>query len=151
METFLRQPAAIATLWVLATLALNGFIFFIGWNTAGQALRLSWAPPGAVIGAVWVGLFAAVGYAHGLLVAQSNPRHWLVAALLLACLAYPLYTGGLQAGQVAFYGTLATLGGTLAVLWQLRSAPTIPWLLLPLALWLSFAACLIWATLQLNP
>ncbi len=147
----MRQPAAIATLWVLATLALNGLIFALGWNHTGQALRPSWAPPGYVIGTAWVGLFALVGYAHGVLLAQSSPQHWGVAMLLLACLAYPLYTGGLQAGSVAFAGTLLTLAGTLTMLWLLRNTPTVPWLLLPLALWLSFASCLIWATLRLNP
>lgn len=80
METLLRQPAAVAALWVLATLGLNGFIFAMGWNTSGEALRPSWAPPGALIGAVWMGLFALVGYAHGLLVAQSNLQHWGHAA-----------------------------------------------------------------------
>lgn len=143
------SPSTIAALWVAICLAVNGFIFAVGWNDgATLPLTPAWKPPGWAIGVVWTGLFACMGYAHGLLLRRGNRFQWGVALLLVACLAYPFYTGGLQSGLVAFYGTIITLAYTLVLLTKLTDQPR--WLLLPVALWLCFATVLIHATLQLN-
>jgi tryptophan-rich sensory protein len=144
-------PALTAALWVAVCLATNGFIFALGWNdNQTYPLSPSWKPPGWVIGLVWMVLFACMGLAHGLLLKQENRLHWGYAALLVACLSYPFYTGGLQNGPPAYWGTMATLAGVLALMLATPKPQTIRWLLLPVALWLCFAAVLIHTTLKLN-
>lgn len=141
-----RRAGLIANIAVLAavTVALNAFLFAVGWAGAGaQAQRGNPVlPPDYVIGTVWIALLALMGAARWLYVRESGDtgwRSWTPFALALACLAYPFYTNGLQMGPAAFWGTvqiLVTVFFTIAVL--RRRDRRAPWLLVPTACWGGF-------------
>ena len=152
MNTTLRtHPALFPLFWVLASLSLNGLIFALGWNDSTTLpLKPSWAPPGWLVGTLWVVLFVFMGLAHGRLYAAKSAASTWVMALLLSCLVYPLYTVGLQNGIVGWWGNLFTLILALVVLWQTRADTTNSWLILPVVLWLAFALCLTTSTLHIN-
>lgn len=80
---------------VVTAAAMNGLIFAKGWSKiARERLRENkFLPPGPVIGMIWTGQFALMGYVHYLLRRASNPASWLIVGLFGWCLAYP---GSLQ-------------------------------------------------------
>lgn len=143
---------------VLACLLCNGLIFALGWQgSTDDAARQpgALAPPGWVIGTVWVGLFAAMGAARALL-EQQMADGWLrdgraalealrarrlLDLLLVNCLAYPAYTLGLSNRPLTLAGNALTI--LLAVI-VIRAA----WpasrravaLVAPVIAWVSFAS-----------
>ena len=154
-----KGPAGIASNIGLAVgLALlgNGIIFAFGWNgdAAGKQLP-SFQPAGWVIGAVWTGLFAAMGVARAL---TASSRHGndrrnsrLVTALILACFAYPYYTLGFRSVEIGLAGSLATMLFAAYIVWRLAGPSRLAAaFVLPTALWCAFASILLSRTLQLN-
>lgn len=136
----------IANIGLLAavTIALNAFLFWIGWaGAAAEAQRrLPVLPPDYVIGLVWVMLLALMGAARWLYARNSGDigwRSWMPFGLAAACLAYPFYTGGLQMGPAAFWGTVQILATVLVAISVMRVRdPRSPWLLVPTACWGGF-------------
>lgn len=110
------------------------------------------APPGAVVGGVWVVLFGLLGFARWRLIgagtdAGRRTARW-VAALVLLCALYPLYTGGLRNPTVGLAGNIVTavLAGLLAGrVWRIdrRSAGAIALVVV----WLCYATLAIGAQL----
>jgi tryptophan-rich sensory protein len=127
-----------------ACLVGNGLIFALGWDSCARPQpQPGFAPPGWVIGVVWLGLFAVMGLVYGRLRQVKPSASWTMIALAAACLAYPLYTGGLQNARIGLIGNLATLAVTLGLIGYLkridrRSAV----LLVPMTVWLVFASIL---------
>jgi tryptophan-rich sensory protein len=127
-----------------ACLVGNGVIFALGWDSGARPLPQPWfAPPGWVIGVVWLVLFALMGLVYGRLRQVKSSTSRTMIALAAACLAYPLYTGGLQNGLVGLIGNIVTLAVTLGLMGYLkridrRSAV----LLVPMTVWLVFASIL---------
>jgi tryptophan-rich sensory protein len=133
---------------IALSVAINALVFGLGWNDSADSGAPGWAPPGWVVGAIWVVLFGLMGAARQL-ADRGGPRTW-IDALVVACAAYPLYTGGLEGEAVGLVGNLVTLVLALGVAWSLvrRGEPHVAGLLVPLLAWLSFAAVLTAASLD---
>ena len=154
-----KGPAGLAANIGLAVgLALlgNGIIFALGWNGDEPGKQLpSFQPAGWVIGAVWTGLFAAMGAARAL---TAGSRHGnerrntrLITALLLACFAYPYYTLGFRSVEIGLAGSIATMLAAAFIVWRLIGPSRLAAVfILPTALWCAFASVLLIRTLQIN-
>ncbi|MFM9936155.1 MAG: tryptophan-rich sensory protein [Novosphingobium sp.] len=124
-----------------ATIAINGFLFAVGWATpnGNGSRQMPMIPPGAIVGLIWTVLLGLMGAARWVYVKQSGDhgwRSWAPYMLGALCIAYPFYTGGLQRNQAAFWGTVLTLIAAVAVMLVLRRRDTrSPWLLVPTAFW----------------
>lgn len=137
-----------------SALAINTVVFglFLAGDVPEPAESVSFAPPGAVIGAVWVGLFAMMGAARWALNSSGeraeNVKRW-ICILLLFCVAYPFYTLGLTSELLGFFGNLATIALTVFVVaraWRFSRTASI--LLMPIVVWVSFATVIILAELR---
>lgn len=132
-----------------SALIMNGLIYGLGWNSsAGYAQRASFAPPGYVIGIIWMILFALMASARWCLNALENNRakraRLYVTILLLSCLVWPLYS--LAIGSVAggLWGTIWTIAlalFTLASTWHVSKKAS--YFILPVFLWVIFALIII--------
>jgi translocator protein len=134
-------PVAVA---VAAVLAANLAVVALGLQGRGDAGP---GPPGWLIGSVWVALFACMGGAYAALTrapgATRRERAGLVALGLL-CLAYPFYTGGFDSWTLSMAGTALTLVcATVLAVAAGRASAAAAALLVPLVLWLIFAAYLL--------
>ena len=131
-------------------MVVDGLIFGLKWERAGGAQ--TGLPPGWVVGAIWVVLFAGMGVARWLLLraartgADLRRVRW-VSLVAFLCLLYPLYTAGFSNLADGLVGNVATLVVAVPVTvyaWRrVRAAGA--WLV-PLCVWLSYAA---WVTARL--
>lgn len=154
------RPDATSLLWnelaaVGFVLTGNAIVFALGWNSGSDtARRAEFAPPGYVVGGVWILLFSLMGASRWVSVTgggAADRNGWLVTGLIVLCWFFPFYTGGLDNHYVALGGTVATLIATLAVLQALRRDSTVAsLLLLPLVAWLAFATAIAVRNIQLN-
>jgi tryptophan-rich sensory protein len=132
------------TLFLVPPLLLNSVIFGLGWNRTSAALP--GLPPGWVVGALWMLLFAGMGVARWLLVRDGMDRGVRAAAaavLLLGflCLIYPLYTLGFSNDRAGLVGNLITLLVAVPVLLlALRRSRAAAGCISAVCLWLSYAA-----------
>ena len=107
--------------FVGATIILNGVIFAFGIDRRAEGVaRLSWAPPGWAIGAIWVLLFALYAIAFWLLLQRQESgrraAHWVLA--IVACdLAHPLLTNGFDLKLGAWLNVVTGLF-TVLLLWR---------------------------------
>ena len=138
--------------FVGATVVLNGIIFGLGFpRDVDTATRLSWSPPGWVIGAIWVVLFAFYAVAHWLLLQRGDDGRraavW-IRAIAVWDLAYPFLTNGFDQRISAWLNVVTLLFTVLVLLrvWQ-ASRAAFGWLLPSLA-WICFATVLTIVALQ---
>ena len=143
---------ATAAVFAGAAVVLNGILYAFGLAGGDDAVaRLSWAPPGWAIGAIWTLLFVLYAVAHWLLRQRGDSgrraARW-VLAIVLWDLAYPFLTLGFDLVLGAWLNVV-TLVLTILLLWRVwrdfRRA--FGWLLPSLA-WVSFATVLTFAALQ---
>ncbi len=132
----------------LVALVLVGNALIFGLGADGGSLppdQARWVPPGPLVGAIWVVQFALMGAARWFWLRDTNDygwRAWLPVVLAAICLAFPVYTGGLDSPAAGAIGTLATLVATLAGMFTLgRRSGAAAWALVPLAVWGSYVAC----------
>ena len=123
---------------IAVTIAVNGFLFAIGWaRPSGHQMPM--IPPGALVGLIWTVLLGLMGAARWSYVRGSGDtgwRSWTPYMLGALCIAYPFYTSGLQRNGAAFWGTVVTLIAAVAVMFALRRGDRLaPWLLVPTAVW----------------
>ncbi|MGA8939921.1 MAG: TspO/MBR family protein [Acidobacteriaceae bacterium] len=139
-------------LFVGLPLVLNGLIFGLGWErSSGPQTGL---PPGWVVGAIWLVLFAGMGIARWLLLRAAVTRgdvnvrrvEW-VSLLAFLCLLYPLYTAGFSNLFDGLVGNVLTLVVAVPVaVYGFRRVRAAGAWLVPLCAWLAYAA---WATARL--
>jgi len=143
--------------FVGAALALNGWIFSgpaIAWSRS--LTNPDWAPPGAVIGAVWTGLFALMAVALWMAeragtASQTRLPRLGILALYTVCMGWTWGYFGLQNIANGFYVTVAAFAlGAPVLIVVFRVSRAAGLLLLPLQGWLGFALVLSWATWRLN-
>jgi len=117
----------------------------------GAALRdPAFEPPGWVIGAVWVGLFALLGLVRWRLAVRGGRGEGWVWALIALCFLYPYYTNSFSPWP-AFLGAVAALAATVCTAARIRRTDrTAALLLLPLGAWTAFATVLTATTLAIN-
>ena len=120
-----------------SVLAMNGLIFGLGWaDRPGVVPGSPIDPPGWLVGLVWTALFASMAVARWRLRdAPAADRGW-VTALIVSCLAYPLYALAPGSMRNGFLGNLATIALAAYVVRRLWPAsrpaaacvlPVIPW------------------------
>jgi tryptophan-rich sensory protein len=143
--------------FVGAAAGLNAWIFISGAAAWSQTLaEPGWAPPGRVIGAVWVGLFALMAIAAWLVDRSDEPGRRFdaragVIAWWLVCMSWTGLYFGLQTVANGFYVTVAAFVlGLPVIALTVRASPAAALLLLPLQGWLAFALALSWRVWRLN-
>jgi tryptophan-rich sensory protein len=132
---------------ILSALAVNGIIELINPSEMASAGDVPLQPPGYVIGIIWTLLFAAMGSARWLLVANTSNTlgvRRLLLGLLLLCLAYPFYTFGLRSNVIGLIGALSIIALGVAFVIQVRGISRLAAGLVSLVIgWVSFASFLI--------
>ena len=108
------------TLAVGLGLLINAIVFAVLFADAAEPpSNVPFAPPGAVVGAVWVILFALMGASRWLLNASGEAaraaKNWIVV-LLVFCFAYPFYTLGLNSEKIGLAGNIATAALTIFII-----------------------------------
>lgn len=134
-------------LWLplAAVLAVNAIVFSRHWNRDGAAAPSFLKPPGWLVGGVWVVLFILMGQSVRLIRRvppnKSKPLVRLIIGLMLLCLAYPFYTGGLKYNGIGLAGNLVLLGLTACIIFRARPlSPGCAGCLFPILLWLIYAS-----------
>ena len=128
---------------VAAAIAMNALIFAKGWDSASSAspiTRSKLLPPGPVIGAVWIAIFASLGYAHYLLYRQHPMAAWYLVAIIAWCLLYPLLTSGLQETRAKLFNTISLILAAMLCIIVAQSDNKSPalYFVLPLLAWTSY-------------
>jgi hypothetical protein len=98
---------------MLGAVAVNGLIFWLGWQTP-MRLRPWFAPPDYVIGGVWVVLLSMLAVARWWLNASSDLeliqlKHG-IGALIVSSLIYPFYTMALGSAAAGLLGNALAIG-----------------------------------------
>jgi tryptophan-rich sensory protein len=120
-----------------------------------QLSKPSWAPPAGVFGPVWSTLYALMGVAAWLVwrspgskrIALSLFSAQLVANALWSWLFFAWHQGAFAAVEVLIL--LALIVATLVAFWSISRLAAL--LLVPYALWVSFASVLTWTVWRSNP
>jgi tryptophan-rich sensory protein len=115
----------------------------------------SFAPPGPIIGIIWIALFAAMGAARYLAATSgrtSAPTDaWAVVGLLALCLAYPLYTHLIPGHATELAGNAISFVYALWLAARLRGPSLLAASFVGVvAAWIVFATVLVFALIQLN-
>ena len=142
---------AVAAVALLGSLANQASID--SWYTT---LERPWfAPPNAVFGPVWTALYVTIAVAGWLLWKSDGPARTTALLLwgvqLALNLAWSLVFFGLRSlggGMVVILALLASIIALMLVAGRLR--PSVSWLLLPYAAWVTFATALNAGYLALN-
>jgi len=132
-----------------------GILAVLHLNAPVPARWPSFAPPGPVIGVIWIVLFAAMGAARYLAATsgRSTARTdaWAVVGLLALCLAYPLYTHAISGHATELVGNAISFVYALWLVARLRGpSPVAATLIVLVAVWIAFATALVFALIQLN-
>lgn len=148
----------VANIVLFVSLAVLGniAIYVFGWSQEGEdIIRPRFAPPGYVVGIVWLFLFALMGTARWFVVQSTHGRtinhsRWIIF-LAIFCVFYPLYTFGLSSWIAGLIGNIATILLTTWVIYQVQtSSKRAAKSLLPIIVWVSFASVIIIRTIRLN-
>ena len=86
---------------------INAIIFGLGLNrNADRNL-----PNGSIIGTIWIILIGCMAYSQWLLIQSSDIVwvQWLIPALFLLCILYPIYTAGFRSKKISMYMTVFTV------------------------------------------
>lgn len=133
------------------TLILNGMIFAFGWNLNPTTIvRPSFAPPGPVIGAIWVVLVAGMAAAHWKLRTLGEGRLACGVLILLAvCLGYPFYALASNNQWIGLAGNIVTLLLSAWLAWKVWPITRFAGLpLAAVALWVTYATAVVVALLR---
>jgi tryptophan-rich sensory protein len=152
ITSLLRNVILIVGLIITA----NVIVFTLGWDKEGaNQIEAEFAPPGYVVGVVWVGLFVLMAVARWLIVesrgidAAAHAR--LITILAVLCFLYPFYTFGLSSRTMGLIGNCIIILLAGWTIWQVKSSSkTAGALLSAVVLWVSFASVIIIRELQLN-
>lgn len=105
-----RSVLAVAALAVL----VNGGLALIGGDSRGVEQHFSsvFAPPGWLVGGVWIVLFGLLGLARWRLARSGSEAgrqgaRWAMA-FVVVCALYPVYTLGLRSLTAGFVGNVGT-------------------------------------------
>ncbi len=91
----------------------NAIIYSQGWGSVGNVIQPSFAPPGYVVGIVWLFLFAFMGTARWLLIKSKSQKATYhsrsVIFLVVFCFLYPFYSLALDSNIGGLIGNIATI------------------------------------------
>jgi tryptophan-rich sensory protein len=137
---------------LVAVLIGNAIIFATGSGSDEPAYdQVPWAPPGWVIGLIWLVIYpmwgAARWYARQTGLAGVRTSRW-VLTLIAWGLVYPIVTSTPNL-PVSVLANAASLLLAIVTAWQVRRVSKRAfWLIAPSTLWLGFANALGWAALS---
>ncbi len=156
-----RSPGAQALgllFWLALTFAAGAIGAIASSDAAsfyGQLGKPSWAPPAAIFGPVWTALYALMGIAAWLVWRAPGPKRAALAVFCAQLAANALWSWlffAWRSGAAAAVGVLMLLAlivATVIVFWKHSRVASL--LLLPYALWVSFASVLTWTLWRGNP
>lgn len=121
----------------------------------GQLSKPAWAPPPSIFGPVWSALYALMGIAAWLVWRSPGPKR-VALALFCVQLAFNALWSWLffawRSGAAAAVEVLVLLALIAATVAAFRNCSRLAaLLLLPYALWVSFASVLTWSLWRSNP
>lgn len=130
---------------LLLVFLANAFIFLANRSQEGPQPNPALAPPGYVIGIIWVLLFVAMSTSRWLsLRAGDRVAARVVAGLIFLCAIYPLYTMALSSLHLGLYGNIATgIAALVTASMVYRKSHLGGSLIMLVVLWLIFATYLI--------
>ncbi len=137
---------------------ISGSANLVGLRFGNGAQRLSYAPPGYVIGLVWFVLFTLMGLARYYVVQSEKPaRQWWLICLGVLCASYIYYTAGLakltgiEENWFALAGCIGPGLYTALVCFKLYPVSRRAfWLVLPTLLWCGYATLIVLGQLRLK-
>ena len=128
---------------VVAALLMNGIIFSQKWNISKGLPRNPYIPPGGIVGAIWMILFALLGYVHYKLYSENGNRFSNACIILilffLYSLAYPILTSfssNTNVFTILNIGALLFAAIATAHVWQ-EDSTLLPYMV-PLMLWTGY-------------
>ncbi len=137
----------------IAALA-NGVLAAFGLLRSPSEIWPAFAPPGHTIGAIWVGLFAAMGAARWHVVrrrdAVSPVNARAIVVLIALCLAYPFYTHAVGGHPIELAGNVVTFGVAVWIAVRIRRSVLPTALVSSVAAWVAFATVLVAELVRLN-
>lgn len=133
-------------------LLTNWIIFSTGMNTDDNATTRPWfAPPGWAVGSIWVGLYILYGAARWRVITDApditRARGW-ITFLVFWGISYPFITLGFDIWLGAMMNVVSLLFTIIALMIVHKASRHATLLLIPSALWESFAVFLGFATLN---
>lgn len=137
---------------VALCLLINGVIFSTGMNTDNNSTTAPWfAPPGWAVGSIWVVLYILYGAARWTVLQAGGPHastaaKW-ITFLIFWGLSYPFLTLGFDMYIGAALNVVSLLFTLFALFVVKRASLRGFWMLIPSALWESFAVFLGFYTL----
>lgn len=160
MIAFLNRPTGFAlAVNIVLAIALAGLVNALvasgGWSGPTHLTE----PPGfhwveQIVGFVWIGLFAFMAAARWLLLRSGDPRAEfhasLVAALIVFCASYPLYTAGMKLlpGLIGNCVTVFLAGWIACRIWPSSRVASV--FVAFVLVWLTIATVYVWQLVQLN-
>ncbi len=132
---------------LILCLLINGVIFSTGMNTDNNSTTAPWfAPPGWAVGSIWVALYILYGAARWTVLQRGGPHapaaaKW-ITFLIFWGLSYPFLTLGFDMYIGAVLNAVSLLFTSFALFAVKRASLRGFWMLIPSALWESFAVVL---------
>lgn len=157
LRSFLSQTAGLVG-WLLATFATAAVGVTASISAPSfyaQLVRPSWSPPTWLFGPVWTFLYVLMAISAWLVWRKPGPKAGALTLFVVQLVANALWSWLFFAWH---QGALATI--EIVVLLALivatarafaRTSRTAAWLLVPYALWVSFATALTWTLWRANP
>jgi tryptophan-rich sensory protein len=153
----LDQAWGFILLFVLVCLGVNIIMYLIGWygyGKHGQYSRNKYLPPGFLIGVVWIGIFAALGYSFYLAysgdsitdpitgdVTKTNKWNracYLIIVVSAYCLIYPILTMFVPEKYVPLLNLIALLMAAALSIVVISERLSAFWYTLPLLAWTAY-------------
>jgi benzodiazapine receptor len=141
---------------ILGPILCLGIGMISGWlSNSGPSLwydallKPTFNPPAWIFGPVWTGLYLMIGYVFGRLWIQSRKHFYALSVHFLFNLAWSPLFFGLHQITWAFYDLLILWGTLIAFMIWGRSLKIV-FLLIPYALWITFALILNFEIIRLN-
>ena len=147
---------SVILLFALVCLAVNIFMYLIGWygyGKRGMYARNRYLPPGFLIGFVWIGIFATLGYAFYLAYTGDpnvnatgkvmNPKKWnracyLIVVVAVYCLAYPILTMFVPEKYIPLLNLIALFMAAALSIVVMSECLAAFWYTLPLLVWTAY-------------
>lgn len=139
--------------FALVCLVENILMYAVGWYGYGKRAMYAhnkYLPPGYMIGIVWIGIFAALGYAFFLSYSGDptvdyleNPKGWNKGCIVIIvvaswCLLYPFMTMFIPAEYIRILNYVSLLMAFVVSLFVFQECVAAFWYTLPLLLWTAY-------------
>ena len=140
-------------IFVLVCLGMNVLMYAIGWygNKKNYSMyrKNKFLPPGFLIGIVWIGIFASLGYAFYLAYTGKNfegktePEKWSAATIAIVvvasyCLFYPFLTMVMHERYIVVLNLIALLMAAALSIIVINEYVAAFWYTLPLLVWCAY-------------